>query len=74
MPVNERHVDAARGILDSLFKQEHYDRARKVDRGLDNEGKPVIDPRDFLSLRSPDGSVWRVRIDNAGVLSAKKEA
>lgn len=73
MPITEGQAEAARKIMESILPPEHYDRARRVDRGLDNQGHPVIDPRDFMSLRSPDGSVWRVRVSNTGVLTTKKE-
>ena len=74
MPINERLVDAARPMVEALMPRESFDRARRVERGLDNQGRPIIDPRDFFSLRSPDGSVWRVRISDTGVLSAIKES
>lgn len=73
MSSSERLVDAAMPIINAMRPREDYDRARRVEAGLDNEGRPIIDNRDFLPLRSPDGSVWRVRISNTGVLSAKRE-
>lgn len=73
MPINERLVDAAMPIARMMRTPADAERARRVERGLDAQGRPVLDDRDFLPLRSPDGSVWRIRVDNSGVITATKE-
>lgn len=72
MTMNERLDDIVSPLAERLLPRENVDALRRVNRGLDNQGRPILDHLDFIPLRSPDGSVWRVRIDNAGVLSAKK--
>lgn len=66
MPLNERLVDAAAPIARMMRTPADVDRARRIERGLDNEGRPVLEPREFIAMRAPDGSVWRYRIDNSG--------
>lgn len=63
---------AVQDLVRTLIPGEDIQRARRVDHGLDNAGKPILDGRDFLPLRSPDGSVWRIRISDTGMISAKK--
>jgi len=46
---------------------------RKVERAIAEDGQVILDGRDYLPLRSPDGSVWRIRVDNAGTITATKE-
>lgn len=40
----------------------------RVRRSTDNQGNVRLEGRDFIPLRSPDGTVWRVRVRNDGTL------
>ena len=52
-----------------LASDEDIRRAQRVDHGLDAQGNPLINDREFLQLKYSDGSgrVWRIRVRN-GVL------
>ena len=56
-----------------LVTADDMRRARRVERAIDAQGRPNLEGLDFIPLRSPDGSTWRIRVDNAGALSASKE-
>ena len=71
MAVDETLIKAAMPLARVISDP---DTKRRVERAIANDGSVILDGRDFLPLRSPDGSVWRIRVDNAGVISATKEA
>ena len=52
---------------------EHALTRRKVDRAIGDDGTLAIEAFDFIPLRSPDGSIWRGRIDDTGTLTWTKE-
>ena len=56
----------AGGPLQPRIQSEIANHLSYVDRALEG--------RDYLPVRSPDGSTWRIRVDNAGVITATKEA
>lgn len=56
-----------------LLPRDAIRRQRRVDRAIDETGKVIIDPPDFARIRSPDGSVWRIKVSNTGVITATKE-
>ena len=66
--INEKRDRAADRLAQTLVRREDVVRAHQVDKAIDSQGRPIISGRDFLELVSPDGSVWRLRIDNAGNL------
>lgn len=65
-----------RGQLDQLARalitNEDLQRAERVERGLDNQGNPVLEGRDFIPLRDENGDVWRIRINSSGTIRATK--
>jgi mRNA-degrading endonuclease RelE of RelBE toxin-antitoxin system len=56
-----------------LLPRDAIRRQRRVDRAIDESGKVIIDPPDFSRQRSPDGSIWRIKVGNTGVITATKE-
>ena len=72
MPIDERLVDAATPLARALRPPEDIRRAHRVDRAIDTQGRVKLEDRDFLPLRSPDGSLWRIRVSNTGTLTATK--
>jgi hypothetical protein len=73
MPINERHIAAVGPIAELLVTQEDVDARQRVFRAIDPDG--TVDPgvQPWFRLRSPDGSVWRVKVTNAGALTTTKE-
>ena len=69
MATSERLIDAAEPIARAIKSSADIRRDRLVDRAIDPQGRPVLDDRDFLELTSPDGTVWRIRVDNSGNLT-----
>ncbi len=72
MPINERHIDAAMPIARAIASPEDIRRAIRVDQAIDHDGTPNLKGRSFLPLQSPDGSTWRIRVSNTGVITATK--
>lgn len=72
MAASERLIDLAMPIMSVMKTKEDYDRARRVERAIDNQGNPVDMAPNARYWTSPDGSVWAERIDNSGVLTTKK--
>ncbi len=63
----------AMAIVRALTPDGYYDQARKVNQGIANDGRPIIEAFDFIPMRSAAGSLWRVRIDdNGNLLPGKK--
>ncbi len=56
-----------------LLPRDAIRRQRRVDRAIDEGGNVIINPPDFSRQRSPDGSVWRLKVSDAGVGSWTKE-
>ncbi len=73
MADNERLVKAAGPIVRAMHSPESVRRAQRVDRAIDNAGRVIQEPRPFVRLRSPDGSVWRLKVSDAGAITATKE-
>ena len=67
--MHEKLSQATSSLVRALIPREEIDRAHRVDRGLDAQGNPLINDREFLQLKDSDGSgrVWRIRVRN-GVL------
>lgn len=63
---NERLIAAAGPIVRALKSRQDIDRARRVDQAIDSRGNPIISGWPFLELRSPNGTLWRIRVDDAG--------
>lgn len=74
MSTNDDLETATIRLAATLEPASALQRARRVDRAISADGRPILEGRDYLPLRSPDGATWRVRVDNAGVLTATKEA
>lgn len=59
-------------IADKFAEISHPDSTLKayerVYRATDNQGNVIIKGRTAIELTSPDGTVWRVRVDNSGNL------
>ena len=73
MAATEDLIKAAEPFAQTVRSAEILDLERRADYALDNQGNVIDRARTFIRLQSPDGSVWRVKIDNAGVLSPSKE-
>ena len=56
-----------------LLPKDAIRRQRRVDRAIDETGKPVLDNLDFISVRSADGNLWRIKVSNTGVISVTEE-
>ena len=56
-----------------LLPREAIRRQRRVDRAIDETGKPVLDNFDFIPIRSPNGQRWRIKVSNTGVISVTGE-
>ena len=69
----ERIIRRALQTVRELTPPERIDTLRRADYALDNKGNVIDRARTFIRLQSPDGSVWRVKVDNAGALSTSKE-
>lgn len=73
MAINEEMVKASEPLARTLMPREQFDLQRRVNRAIDGAGNIVLRAEPFVRLRSPDGSVWRVKVDNAGALTTSKE-
>ena len=71
MTVRDEQVDAAMPLARALVTRERVQRDTAVDRALAPDGSPRQAP-EFVAIKSPDGSVWRVRVSNSGTLTATK--
>ena len=63
-------LDEAMGrVARTLITREDMDCAQRVERGLDAQGNPLINDREFLQLKDSDGSgrVWRIRVRNGAL-------
>ncbi|MDQ3654106.1 MAG: hypothetical protein M3457_03360 [Chloroflexota bacterium] len=69
----EETVDLLSPSAAELLPKDAIRRQRRVDRAIDDAGRIIIDPPDFSRQRSPDGSVWRIKVSNTGVITATKE-
>ena len=72
MPTNERLIDAAEPIAQAIKSAADIRRSHLVDKAIDPQGRPVIEGWDFIPVRSPDGSTWRIRVSDGGVITASK--
>lgn len=70
--VNNDITGAALDFVRAVTNNEDYTRARKVDQAITADGKPNLEGRDFLPLRAPDGSTWRIRVNSDGTLRTAK--
>jgi len=70
----EETVDLLSASAAELLPKDAIRRQRRVDRAIDETGKVIIDPPDFSRQRSPDGSVWRIKVSNTGVITTVKES
>lgn len=73
MRISEDLLKSGEPTIRVLRPREDFDRARRVERAIDNAGHVIQKPQSFVRLASPDGSVWRVKVSNTGALSAVKE-
>lgn len=55
------------------MKADDIRRGQRVDRRIGADSLLIIEPPMFWRTRSPDGSIWRIKISNTGVLSTAKE-
>lgn len=68
MPIDERLITAAEPLASVIFPAEKARREHELEQAV----KQLVEGRDFLPLRSPDGSLWRIRVSNTGALTATK--
>lgn len=47
--------------------------AMRYERAHDEQGNNLSEPPMFLRVRSDDGSIWRLKVSNAGVITPVKE-
>lgn len=73
MPINDSLVKAAEPLARAVLPREAIDTQRRVERAIDQAGRVINRAQPFIRLQSPDGSVWRVSVDNAGALQSVKE-
>ncbi len=52
---------------------DHIQRGQRVDRRIGADSLLIIEPPVFWRTRSPDGSIWRIKVSNTGVMSTAKE-
>lgn len=71
---SEAVIKSAESYIRVAHSPEDIDRARRVERAIDNAGNVIAKPQPFFRLESPDKSIWRVKVDNAGVITASKES
>lgn len=71
--INDALVDAAMPIVRALKPREDIQRARRVEMAIAPDGTAIDNAPPFRRLTSPDGSVWRIRVSNTGVITATKE-
>lgn len=68
----EQLRQAARSLSRAISVAQETSITRRTERALDNQGQVVLGYRDFLPIRSPDGSLWRIRVSDTGVITAHK--
>jgi hypothetical protein len=73
MAIDETLVDLWEPVVRRIRPAREIDQERRVDRAIDASGNPVLENLPFLSVRSPDGSVWRIKVSNSGVITTAKE-
>jgi len=69
----EETVDLLSASAAELLPKDAIRRQRRVDRAIDETGKVIIDPPIFSRQRSDDGSIWRIKVSNTGVVTTVKE-
>lgn len=74
MPANESLIKAAGPLAERLMPRERFDIDRRVEQAIANDGRVIDDAPPFRRYRSPDGSIWRQKIDNAGNTVNVKES
>ena len=74
MPLDKTLDRAADSLIQRLMPYERFDIDRRVKQAIAEDGRVIQAAEPFFRLLSPDGSVWRVKIDNAGVLNPVKES
>ena len=72
MVTTNRLEQALEPLAADIRSRDDITRAHRVDRAIDAQGHVKLEDRDFLPLRSPDGSLWRIRVSNTGALTATK--
>lgn len=55
------------------MKADDIRRGQRVDRRIGADSLLIIEPPMFWRTRSPDGSIWRLKVSNTGVGSWTKE-
>ncbi len=70
--MSERLDRACEELVGLVRPSEDIQRNQRVDRAVDTDGRVDLSGRDFLPVKSPDGSTWRIRVDNSGTLTATK--
>lgn len=64
--------DALQGSVEILYGDQ-FKQAQRVDRAIASDGSIIIDPPMFWRIRTEDGSIYRIKCSNAGVLSTALE-
>ena len=68
MTTNPTLSNAARSLVEAVERPTDVRRSHELERML----RELLEGRAFVNLKSPDGSVWRLRINNAGTLTTSK--
>lgn len=66
--MSERLDRVAQKLARVVIPDKTLDAVERTMRATDNQGNIIISGRDFIPLRSPDGTIWRVRVANDGTL------
>jgi len=68
MSYNRSRGNVSGSIEDVRSLTAQVDRQARAQRGAE-EGHVIIDGARELKIRSPNGTYWGIRVDNAGALS-----
>jgi hypothetical protein len=70
--MDTRLEKAVESLAARIVSPERIDAERRVRTAINSAGEVIQTPRPFILLRSPDGSVWRVKVSDTGALSSVK--
>ncbi len=73
MALSDQQITDALAPSVAALAAEHIARGQRIERAIDAAGNVIIDPPDFLRVKSPDGSIHRLKVSNTGVLTTAKE-
>ena len=69
---DQQIVNALMPAVEAM-KADDIRRGQRVDRRIGDDSLLIIEPPVFWRTRSPDGSIWRIKVSNTGAITASKE-